>query len=672
MQNISGTAAALLRGSTPQSITIACSGRSGLITITQADIVSGSFSIDRNSVSGSDLELGNAETSEIGFNLDNTDGRFNRYTFAGATLTVDLVIGAETLRLGVFTVDIAPKKGLSMKIVALDNMAKFNVAYASALTGTPTLLQLVQECCTYCGVTLNTTGFTNNAVTVNVPADPDLTFHEVICLAAELAGACAWIDADGELNLTWYGENQGATEITIASSDLYPDYNIDEQDITVTGIMIKDSTASTLSGELGYVLVIDSNPLVITANKAAILAALNAKIVGLTYRPYSLETIGMPHLWPLDQITIALDDPIVTSADGIDLVQQASSADMQAVVNGAGVSGADLFVAAVPDPVTYIMNHRYILNGKSRFAAKGKTAVEAGYAAATPFSSVQKTNMVKLTKQVVAVMGLIADWLISGKLSAADGSSWFDLDLPEIVQTAVINSKNVRVEMSPANPFLLEMQGVTNMQKYIYVTDDTGYSGPNILVTSKYDINEDGVVDWKDSQIVFDYVLHKDISPGVSWPAGYPDFARMDVNDNGAVNSSDVYEIFTHQPSGDRVANGNGQLGINSIGPWLSHDGGETITQFTPILPDQSFTNQVSVVFGQTAHGGNYYSSMIPLADADLYTITSVSVSVLDGSGSAYGTTRVDQVTKLGFVVKNNDVRTSGEAAFVNFTIALT
>ena len=76
--------------------------------------------------------------------------------------------------------------------------------------------------------------------------------------------------------------------------------------------------------------------------------------------------------------------------------------------------------------------------------------------------------------------------------------------------------------MSATTPYKLSVEGASGtMQDYIYVTGTSGFSGAGILVTSKYDINEDGVVDANDVKLIFDYILHRDISPGV-WPAGYP------------------------------------------------------------------------------------------------------------------------------------------------------
>jgi len=89
-----------------------------------------------------------------------------------------------------------------------------------------------------------------------------------------------------------------------------------------------------------------------------------------------------------------------------------------------------------------------------------------------------------------------------------------------------------------------------------------------------------------------------------------------------------------------------------------------------PYVPNTVTTNKIQIVFGASAHGGLYYSSMIPLPFADLYTITDLSLSVLNGGGSNAGTTLVVNKTKVGFAVSNDSAVVAGQAAFLNFTIA--
>ena len=67
-----------------------------LITITEDDIIEGTFTIERNWAHGSTVEIGCADTSELIFELDNSDGRWSDIRWEGARLTVVLDIDWRT------------------------------------------------------------------------------------------------------------------------------------------------------------------------------------------------------------------------------------------------------------------------------------------------------------------------------------------------------------------------------------------------------------------------------------------------------------------------------------------------------------------------------------------------------------------------------------------------
>jgi hypothetical protein len=114
---------------------------------------------------------------------------------------------------------------------------------------------------------------------------------------------------------------------------------------------------------------------------------------------------------------------------------------------------------------------------------------------------------------------ITADRVVTGKLSSADGGTYFDLDTPEIVQTATVGGKAVKVTMSPTKPYELAIDG----KPQIYI------SSAGVLVTSIYDINEDGLVDDIDYNLIKTYLLYS---------TGY--LPRMDVNGDGNVTLTDL------------------------------------------------------------------------------------------------------------------------------------
>lgn len=351
MQTVSQTAKAILELGSRLGVSISCSNG---LTITENDMIQGSFSIDRNSVSGDVIEIGNAETTELLFTLNNHDGRFDSYSFAGETLTVDIMIGTEPLRAGVFTIDNSPQKLHSMKISALDNMAKFNKKYVPGTAST--LGQLLVYCCNQCGVTLNTTTFTNSAQACNQPTS-ETTYHQVVAWIAELAGKNAYIGHNGELYLGWYG----STKQPITSDHRF-DFEVDEEDITITGVGHDDGENTTVVGTSDYALIIKGNDLV-SDNISTILNNIYNVIGGYTYRPYSFSIMPMPYLWPMDEIEITMpDDSIVNSI---------------------------------------ITSHNFTLNGRSLISAVGKAEEQYGYASAPALTASQKVIIERLADSKV-------------------------------------------------------------------------------------------------------------------------------------------------------------------------------------------------------------------------------------------------------------------------------
>lgn len=351
MQNLSETALDIIETGSYVGVSMSCSNG---LTLTQSDIIQGTLSIDRNSVSAQVIEIGNAETTELTFTLDNHDGRFDSYSFAGEVLTVDIVIGEELLRAGVFTIDNSPKKLQTMRISALDNMAKFNKKYVTGIA--TTLGGVLAYCCTQCGVTLNTTAFNNSTQACSQPTS-DTTYHQVVAWVAQLAGLNAYIGHNGELYLKWYG----SAKQDITAEHRF-DFEVDEEDITITGVGYDDGETETIVGTADYALVIKGNELV-SSNITTVLNGIYNVIGGYTYRPYSFSVLPMPHLWPLDEISILMPDN--TTVNSI------------------------------------ITNHTYTLNGRSKISATGQAEEQYGYASAPSLTPSQKIIIDTITKNKV-------------------------------------------------------------------------------------------------------------------------------------------------------------------------------------------------------------------------------------------------------------------------------
>lgn len=188
--------------------------------ITENDILSGSFSIDRYSATGNRIEIGTATAGECCFKMKNYDSRWNGVTFEGAQLYVTIRIADWTtnpsnsdiavIPCGYFTVDKPVKNAQILEITALDRMAKFDkLVNTSAVSAGYTVRTMIDFCCTQCGVILangsDIANYPNANYSVAIPENiGELTYRNLIQSACMLLGACAFIDWNGLLRVKWY------------------------------------------------------------------------------------------------------------------------------------------------------------------------------------------------------------------------------------------------------------------------------------------------------------------------------------------------------------------------------------------------------------------------------------------------------------------------------------
>ena len=95
MYPIASNIAALLNSDTPQKLRITGTDANGIaISITEADVMQGSFSIDRFSSTGQKLEIGSAGCAELKLKLNNYSGAFTSIAFEGSELYVQIGVTA--------------------------------------------------------------------------------------------------------------------------------------------------------------------------------------------------------------------------------------------------------------------------------------------------------------------------------------------------------------------------------------------------------------------------------------------------------------------------------------------------------------------------------------------------------------------------------------------------
>lgn len=314
--------------------------------ITEADVVSDSFTIDRYCATGNKIEVGSAISAELTLTLQNIDGRFNGYTFEGSDLFIEIgVENGEYIPCGKFTVDEPPRSAFHIALKALDYMMRFDrevdwTKLSFPMSVKQLLIKIAELCEVDISADIDLDSLPNIDETVmKAPTSTNINYRQILQWIAQITGTCAFMDWVGELRLSWFTE----TEEALTPSNRYIGGNIHEKDITVTGVSISTGNGTFVSGSADYALTVEGNELIYAGTEQYIADNVFAVIGAFSYRPYQCNSLPMPYLYPLD---------VITYVDG----------------DGNRIN-------------TVVTNHTFSLNGASALSAVGETATKNGYSA---------------------------------------------------------------------------------------------------------------------------------------------------------------------------------------------------------------------------------------------------------------------------------------------------
>nr|DAN01668.1 MAG TPA: protein of unknown function (DUF5047) [Caudoviricetes sp.] len=295
-----------------QIVDITVNGVKESFHVTESEIVQGSLSIDRYSVSNSKIEVGSAIAAELTFKLKNDNGKYDNTVFEGAEVFIKIGIKKwdahrwekaviHWIPCGYFTIDEPPRTLSTITISALDRMILFDkIADVSKLSFPMTVADLLNKICTICGVTLvtDTTRLPNKDYQIaTFPDNQTVTYRTLLQWCAALTGTCAFMNCDGDLELKWYEQ----TDLTISPSERYSS-DMQENDITLTGVYFKDAgNTEYLAGTDDYCLDLSSNGL-LQDNVQVVLDTLYVSLRGFSYRPYTATIKSAPYIYPMDMI----------------------------------------------------------------------------------------------------------------------------------------------------------------------------------------------------------------------------------------------------------------------------------------------------------------------------------------------------------------------------------
>lgn len=300
------------------------------LSITDKDLWSNGFKFeDAVSQSGS-FDIGAAIVNKLTLQINNFSGKYTDYIWDGARVVcyigLELSTGIEKIRICTMTVTDAPYQNTAIiSLTCEDSMRKFDRDYSdSKLTYPATRLQIIQDACEVCGVTLQSTRFDNDDLIIqNRPDDSSITFRQVIAWVAQMG--CQWAKCDeyGRLCFGWYErevpdnfydlvetpwkdvegndilDTTGEQIITIMQTGITAiqtnGFTPWLYDVEITGVKVTEyvenssqNEAKTYqSGKSGYVIEISDNKLIQEGTGEAICKIISDRCVGMKFRPFS-------------------------------------------------------------------------------------------------------------------------------------------------------------------------------------------------------------------------------------------------------------------------------------------------------------------------------------------------------------------------------------------------
>lgn len=300
------------------------------LSITDKDLWSNGFKFeDAVSQSGS-FDIGAAIVNKLTLQINNFSGKYTDYIWDGARVVchigLELSTGIEKIRICTMTVTDAPYQNTAIiSLTCEDSMRLFDRDYSeSKLTYPATRLQIIQDACNVCGVTLQSTRFDNDDFVIqNRPDDSSITFRQVIAWVAQMG--CQWAKCDeyGRLCFGWYErevpdnfydlvetpwkdvegndilDTTGEQIITIMQTGITAiqtnGFTPWLYDLEITGVKVTEyvenssqNEAKTYqSGESGYVIEISDNKLIQEGSGEKICQIIADRCVGLKFRPFT-------------------------------------------------------------------------------------------------------------------------------------------------------------------------------------------------------------------------------------------------------------------------------------------------------------------------------------------------------------------------------------------------
>lgn len=359
----------------------------------------------------------------------------------------------EWLCLGTYVTSQPDSYSGQISITALDYLSKLEKDYDSSKVSWPcTLGLLAKAACDACGVELRSSGFANSEY--SIVSEPELeseTWLDIIGYIAQMSGTFARAGADGSIEFAWYdttslesedwldGEtfdnaspyasgdsanggdfinySAGSTydggtfafNHDVANINRFSSLSVYTDDVVITGIQVAAANEvvidddgnesngndgeTALYGSDGYVLSIDSNPLVLYGQAATIASQVGKRVVGMRFRPFSCSAVADPSIEPGDAaiVTDRKDNAYHTYVTSTNLTVNGSET-IECTAKSASRNSASSASAATKAIVAARNDVKREQTGREAALAKMKEMLEGEIASNGLFSTTVKQS----------------------------------------------------------------------------------------------------------------------------------------------------------------------------------------------------------------------------------------------------------------------------------------
>ena len=284
--------------------------------LNDGNIIKDSLYITNQIVNNSKLCFGAVYAGECGLIINST---VDRYSLFGATIVLNFLLELEygteeSLPLGVFTVDTPERIGSKIKLTAVDNMSKFDIAVNEDVNGT--WYELLSYVANKCGVELAQTQEELEALHINatnqnytIQQDKIDTYRDALSYLCMVICANATIDNTGKLKVVQYATSacDSNKEATRLNNCKFSDYTTRYAGVKARFFANENYATYTANNPdiNGLVLDLGDIPIVGGTNgsKNATIDAILETIVQIAYVPATLYIASNPAYELGDMIT---------------------------------------------------------------------------------------------------------------------------------------------------------------------------------------------------------------------------------------------------------------------------------------------------------------------------------------------------------------------------------